>query len=476
MHPVNVIYWNHPVSPPPHTELVSMQRIMITLTASLMCLTACSPALPVSSTPTAPKAVTSTPDQLNLFATQTQSAALAATSASQQEPDSTPIPVTSPAPLPTITLVLQEAGPFRQVSQQEALILGMVLELRPVNDGLLLFSEGGISYYKDDQWTGYFTQEMGYPLGADASGRAWSIAGDGSQINQSLIPLTDHRTPTDEAEMWKSFRAEEGWVPVSRFAGSPVKFGLVSGDHGDLWFATQQDVRVFDSTWRVFDPSSMGMPEPAEDTVSEYTIYPLPGRAEVYAGRCDWGSTGPVGGGGWRMFDGQIWAQPDPALNAGCLTAFTQDEEGGIWIAQDANLWRYSPDSAILEQAALPEPSASYRFGYINSLNAAPDGSLWAQLALCSADACFGGEAVYRLKDGNWQQIGEPNPAAGQKLLFDKAGTPWLLSGGSIYQVEGEVLLPVPGLLVQAAATDDAGDLWLIAQASGPPTLWKLNQ
>ncbi len=452
-----------------------MKRLIITLTACLFCITACSPVLPASPTATAPAALSSASDQLNLFATQTQSAALASTAAAQQEPNVTHMPVHSPSPLPDLTQVHEVAGPFHQVSRQEALILGKVLDLQPVDDGFLLFSEGGISYFKDEEWTGYFTQEMGYPVGVDAGGHSWVVDADGSHIyrDERSIRNIDPSIQIDDTNIsWIGYSAEEGWIPVTDFSGSPVKFGLAGGMRGDLWFSTKQDVRMFDNTWQVYDSISMDMPDPTGDTVSEFTIIPIEHNGEIYVGRCDWGSSGPVGGGGWRSFDGSSWSEPDPLLNAGCVTAFAPDDADSIWIAQDANLWRFNPVTTALEDVSLPEPPAPYRFGYINNLTTAPDESLWAQLALCTEEACFGGEAVYRLKDGIWQQIGEPSPAGGQRLIFDGSGTAWLVSAGSIYQVVDEQFQPVPGLVVQAAAVDDGGTLWLVAQSSGSPTLW----
>jgi hypothetical protein len=38
--------------------------------------------------------------------------------------------------------------------------------------------------------------------------------------------------------------------------------------------------------------------------------------------------------------------------------------------------------------------------------------------------------------------------------------------------VNANQLVPADGLLVQGATTDPKGDLWLVAQSSGPPTLW----
>jgi hypothetical protein len=452
-----------------------MQRSIIFLTVIILCLAACTPALPESATPTVHTTQTAVTDQLNLFATQTQSVAAASTATAQQDASQPSVPVFTPSLLPDVTLAFESVGPFRQVSSQEALILGKVLGLQAVEDGFLLFSEGGISYFKDDQWTGYLTQFIGYPVGVDESGRAWVVEADGSRIYRSKEQVTNHQAPSDETEAWIMFEAEAGWLPVPNSIGSPVKFGLTTDNRGSMWVSTQKDVRLFDGTWQVYVSLSMGMPLPAGDYVSEFSLYPIHSSGEVYAGRCDWGNSGPAGGGGWRVFDGRTWSEADPALSNGCVNVFAQGDSGNVFIAQDASLWLYDTELAALEQVPLPAPPQQYRFGYFTGLTVGPDNSLWVLLALCSTEGCFGGEVLYRLEDGVWHQVGELSPAPGQQLLFDKNGTAWLLSAGSIYKIVEDTFQPVPGLLVQAATVDDAGALWLLAQASGPPTLWTLQ-
>jgi hypothetical protein len=71
--------------------------------------------------------------------------------------------------------------------------------------------------------------------------------------------------------------------------------------------------------------------------------------------------------------------------------------------------------------------------------------------------------------------IGEPRPVGGQNLFFDLRGEPWLFSSGTVYQIENQSLIPVEGLVVLAAAKSASGEIWLVAQSTGPPTLWKLE-
>ena len=291
-----------------------MKRLLITMTACLLYITACSPVLPASPTPTTTPSATlsSASDQLNLFATQTQSAVLAATAAAQQEPNITLVPIHSPSPLPAITQVHEEAGPFRQVSLREAPILGRVLDLQPVDLGVLLLSEGGVSYYQDDEWTNYLTMMTGNLVGVDSNRSAWVADANGA-ISKSEFAVNRHTLEDQDTFAWILYRPDEGWIPITTTVGSPVNFGLVTDSRGWLWVSTARDVRSFNGTWQVHDSQTMGMPTPAEEATLEFNLYPNPISREVYAGRCDWGSKGPVGGGGWRVFRWQLLVGTRPA-------------------------------------------------------------------------------------------------------------------------------------------------------------------
>ena len=161
-------------------------------------------------------------------------------------------------------------------------------------------------------------------------------------------------------------------------------------------------------------------------------------------------------------------------MNSGCANVIYEDRSGNIWIGLDDNLYRYSPASASTEQIALPSAPADLRFGYLSGMTEGPEGDLWITLALCGGASCWG-ENIYHLTECGWEQVGEPSDMGGEKILFDATGQPWLFSAGSVYQVSENTLQPIAGLIVQAATTDDDGNLWLVAQSAGPPTLWKLE-
>jgi hypothetical protein len=434
----------------------------------LLMLSACLPEQPVI-TPQIPPATNSgVSEAFKRLATQTQSAALTATAEFlQAEPTLDGATALTPSPLPSLPPKLNQAGPFQQVSRQEAPIIGKVINLQTLPDGsLLLLSESGYGKFKDDEWTAYFVGETGYLVGIDPVGRGWAVTYDGSYISR-------WESRNEDIEIWIAYSENEGWSPPDSRSGNPVAPGLFTDGNGNIWIAIPQDVRRFDGNrWQVFDAQALGMTPPEDDSNANYTIYPLPGSDEVYVGRCNWSSAGMAGGGGVRKYDGSDWTIPGAALETGCVTAITQDTSGNLWVASDDSLYLYESTRRTFEQVALPESPPQTWIGYTTALTPAPDGSLWAQFTLCEDIACFGKTALYHLRDGLWQMVGEPSMSGGQKLLFDAAGNTWVLSAGGISQIVDNSLQTIPGLTVLAATTDLYGKLWLVAQSTGPPTLW----
>jgi hypothetical protein len=402
--------------------------------------------------------------QINLLATQTQVAAQTSAAAQSQQLVTIPAQSGSPTAAPTLDL-LKRAGPFRQVSLEEALIAGRVTALIPAADGsILLLSDKGYSRFTAEGWAGYFTDEVGYLAGVDPAGRAWVITRDGSQI------------AVWEDDQWRYHGAEAGWTPVNITGGGLAASGLVEGDDSDLWLSTGADIRRFDgATWQVFSPELMGMPAVEDPSVTtNYSVFHSPMTGDLLVGRCDWGTAGPQGGGGVRKFSQGAWQEMDTLLSSGCMASVHEDGLGNVWIGLDGNLFRM-PAGGVTETVALPEPPQGSTFGSVNSISSGLGGDLWISPSLCSESGCYGEQVLYRFASGEWQQIGEPRQAGGQSLLFDSSGKPWLFSSGTVYQIENQSLIPVNGLVVLAAARSASGEIWLVAQSTGPPTLWKLE-
>lgn len=451
-----------------------MQRWIVIGIIVLTFLAGCNPQV----SPAPPPTSTSTPpglsQQLNILATQTQLAALTATADAQQtQHEGQPFLYPTQSPSTPLALPLETAGPFHQISRQEVLIAGNVLDLQVRRgDVVVLLSENGISGLSDGEWLGFFTGEIGYPVGMDVTRRTWIAAHDGAVIYRAEPDIWYTWNENDNLIMPFAFDQEAGWAPAGSEYGRPVEYGLLTDSRGDLWLATSKDVRYFNGTWNLHDSQTMGMPGSLEGTREEFTILPLLSTGEVLVGRCDWGSTGPQGGGGVRAFDGQAWREVSAELNSGCVTAIAESQTGDIWLALDNNLYHHDQTNEIWEQITLPEAPQGEQFGYFTALTADPAQGVWAQLALCNPEGCFGGEMLYQLNNGVWIPIGEPSPTSGRRMLFNSSGAPWLLAAGNISQISGTTLQPIPGLLVLAATNDEAGNLWLIAQSSGAPTLW----
>jgi len=445
---------------------IPMQRWILILTITIVFLAGCSPEPPPALTPTSTFTPQALSQQLNQFATQTQAAVQTTTAEAQQAPQE-PLPIHTPLSATPIPLSPQTIGPFQQFSYQEALTAGNVLDLQVDDNEIVVLSENGISGFEDGEWLGYFTAEIGYPIGIDVTGRAWVADPEGTAIYRSE-PYVWRVAQYDDTIEWENFN----WVLTSSQSGKPVKFGMLTDSRGDLWVATVIDVRSFDGSWNVHDSLAMGMPEPAGDTSAEYVILPVQSTGEVLVGRCDWGTVGPQGGGGVRSFDGQAWRELAEELNTGCVTAMAEDSSGDLWLALDESLYHFNRAGATWEEINLPDAPPQASFGYFTRLTADPVDGLWVQLALCEPEGCFGGEMLYWLINGEWQPIGEPSQAGGQRILFDANGAPWLLSAGGISQIAENSLQPISGLAVLAATNDESGNLWLVAQSSGPPTLW----
>lgn len=445
-----------------------MKHLILFIIICLLSLTACRSEQPDITAATPSATAPDFSETLNRLATQTQVAALTVTA--ESSPTKTTleeISAVTPSPLPLLPPPLEKVGPFQQVSRQEAPIIGKVVNLQTGQDGsLYLLSESGYSLYKNNQWTAYFIGETGYLIGVDPQGRGWVVTHDGSSISH-------WQSGNDDKEIWIAYSENEGWTPPGASSAYPVNPGLFTDNRGHLWLSTAQDVRRFDGNhWEVFDAQTLGMNPVAEGGYPVFTIYPSPVDHQVYIGRCDWESMGPIGGGGLRAFDGISWNNLDPTFDTGCVTDISQDASGALWIALDATLYRYHPSSRLLETVKLPVPTSQTSLGYIISLTADPNGDLWAQFALCDGNACLNGTALYHLNDGQWLAIGEPKPSGGMQLLFDASGTPWLLFAGTISRVSENNLEEAAGLNVLAATTDPSGKIWLIAQYAGPPTLW----
>ena len=407
--------------------------------------------------------------QVQKFATQTAAATSTTLPPTDQLAAATPVSqITPTAEISTPTAQLERSGPFQQISTEEALIAGRVISLETDPEGgMWLISEAGISHFADELWSGFLTEATGEMVGMDRKGHFWLVSHDGTSI-----------TSWDRTA-WISYTLSTGWEPVETDLPNMGPASVTSDLYGNVWLANESGVRVFDgNSWQNITNDMMGMPPVGDpDLISQYLIKTIQERGEVWVGRCDWSGPGPINGGGVRVYDGQYWLDNLPPFEEGCVTTIEEGTNGDVWVGKDGELWKLSGQNDTWEQYVPPAPpeDLGVRYGYVVGLAIDPNGDPWAELEICGGASCYNGEILFRLIEGDWEQIGEITTGLRREVLFDKQGNAWLISGGSIYRVAGDEAELLSNLNVLAASSDHEGGIWLLAQGSGAPTLWVLD-
>ncbi len=408
--------------------------------------------------------------QVEKFATQTAGAPDTTLTPTDQTEAPSPVPQIAPIEaLSTPTAQLERSGPFQQMSTEEALIAGRVISLETDPEGgIWLISEDGISHFNGEMWSGFLTETTGEMVGMDRKGHFWLVSNDGTSI-----------TSWDRTA-WISYTLSTGWEPVETelpYLGLARR--VTSDQYGNVWLASESGVRMFDgSSWQNITNDMMGMPPVGDpDLISQYLIKTIQERGEVWVGRCDWSGPGPISGGGVGVYDGETWLGNQPPFDDGCVTTIEEGTNGDIWVGRDGGLWKLSGQDGRWEEYVPPAPpeEIGFRYGYVVGLAVDPNGDPWVELEICGGASCYNGEILFHLIGRDWEQIGEINAGIRREVLFDEQGNTWIISGGSIYRVVGDEPEHLSDLNVLAAASDREGGIWLLAQGSGAPTLWKLD-
>ena len=440
------------------------------LVSTCLVISACSPALEIlTGNQGTGKNAEPVAEQVEKFATQTAAATVTTLPPSDELEAPSPIPQTAPIEeLSTPTPQLERSGPFQQISTEEALIAGRVISLETDPDGgIWLISEDGISHFDDELWSGFLTQTTGEMVGMDRKGHFWLVSHDGISI-----------TSWDRTA-WISYTLSTGWEPVETDLPLMGPAGVTSDQYGNVWLASESGVRMFDgNSWQNITNDMMGMPPVGDpDLISQYLITTIHERGEVWVGRCDWSGPGPISGGGVRVYDGGNWLGNQPPFDDGCITTIEEGTNGDVWIGREAELWKLSGQDGRWEQFIPPAPpeELGVRFGYVVGLAIDPKGDPWAELEICGGASCYNGEILFHLIGGDWEQVGEVANGFRREVFFDEQGSTWIISGGSIYRVVGDETEHLSDLNVLAATSDYEGGIWLLAQGSGAPTLWKLD-
>lgn len=418
-------------------------KVICLLILITLVLVACAPAQAPSPMETASKSPTNTP-------------VAAAT------PTAVVIEVTSTSVTPPVS-----SGPFKLFTYIDEVLAGSVSTLLAAEDGSLwLVSSQDVVKISGDEPVVFLEDYKGQLAGVDAAGRVWVVSEDTAQIS------------TWDGQLWSAYAEADGWVPL---AGN---YGSVSGGQSDLqdrlWFATTQDVRVFDGEkWAITTRNIMGMAPPVyEDLMQTFNIKTLK-NGEVWVGECDWGGPGPFGGGGVRWLAGGEWQGSTSPAASGCVNALVEDALGRVWVGVDSSLWRYDPANGDWVVFPSPEtPIAEMRFGFLDSLAVDPANEAWAELVLCGGASCYGSSALYHLRDEEWIQVGTVGEydSGYWGPVFDANGTPWVYWEGGIYRINEDVPELVSPLAGQVSARGSDGRVWFVAPHEKRDALWVLDE
>lgn len=355
--------------------------------------------------------------------------------------------------------VQSEPGVLTMVALIPPELLGEVTEVRAdPGDVLWVFTTNGYGRWRGGEWAVRLADRSGVLVGVDDIRKMWMLAEDGSKMY----------TWDGEPEY---FLGRTGWLPVSDPAEMEGR-GVLTDFNGRVWLVTGQDVRAFDGRkkkWTVFTAEDMDMtPPPDADILTQFTQEAIGEPGRIWVGGCDWAGSAPVGGGGARWLVNKVWQGADSPVASGCVTAIQEDSLGRVWVGVDANLWRYDPASNEWTHFAPPQPPEGYHLRSISDIVLDPAGDPWSLFSVCSGASCEGGKARYRWQDGAWTPIGEISYGMPQALVFDGAGTPWLVGGG-MYRVEANQPVEPPVALIasQAVTVDGDGRVWVAGWQAG---------
>jgi len=359
----------------------------------------------------------------------------------------TPLP---PSPTPVIQL-----GPFRLVSGAEPLLPGLLNDIFLPQDGSLwLSSDRGVARIFAAEQRVYLTRFWDQVVGADDAGQIWVVSQSGAQISSW------------DGYQWTHYGPEEGWLPLAYHPlRDRVQPGLSIDSQGRIWLLTAWDVRRFDGRqWIVSTPSTTGLPLPWRQGVATTLAFTLvPGTAEAWLGGCDWQDGRPIGSGGLRHFNGRYWEDSEmPAANI-CISALNANAQGSVWAGGLGEVWSRTTGNGVWQQYLLPEPEQTrMTWGVVLDLPVSPAGTVWPRLALCGEAGCDLWAQRYQWDSGVWQAQGKITPVQPEKVLFDQAGTTWLFTPQSIFNLGTNPPTCVAQLEVIAPAVGPDGRLWLV--------------
>ena len=311
-----------------------------------------------------------------------------------------------------------------------------------------LATKGGVARYKDGRLT--VVEDLGHEavtaMHQTSDGAMWFATGGGmvrlvgdrfesmAQLDSALAGAPVNQiyqsrdgalwVTTNDNGLWRYIEGRVEHFNMRHGLGFPIVRSVLEARDGTLWVGTGNGLSRSDGT-----PLAVG--ESRFDNLFSFYINIVnivdPTFTDIHQAG-DGALWFATQGGGVVRSDGERFVQytARDGLAHDEINAIGEDFQGGLWFGSaDGRLTRYDARSV-----ANYGPADGLDAGQVNALLAAPDSTLWL-----GTD-----QGVWRLSDGVFTALGQPNPAARISSLALRAGELWFAipdGAGGIWRYDG---------------------------------------
>ena len=378
------------------------------------------------------------------------------------EPTSTLTSTVLPILPTTATQPLEDIDPFHFVTSLAGLPVDSneEVQVRALADGSvwIITDQAIMRWINQEWWVQPYNGDESLAA-VDDSGKIWFLIKDSGDIatfqGDTLLPYT----------------ADSGWTNVDPFEvdwWATAPWSVYTDASGILWVPLEQDVRALNGNqWRVYTLEDMGFQtSEVEDISIVHYLTTMDTTAEVWVGECTYSGPGPMGGGGVRWFDGQIWHGDEPPIGSQCVSAVTVDNSGDIWFGVSDSVWHYTHDGQSWTEFHLPEALLSgFNFTHPRQLIVDQAGDVWVIEQMCGGASCDGQANLYRIHAGVWSLVTEADywSSSFKQLILDRNGQGSLFWEEMFYQLDDTPLEPVTLMVAQGVDVSPDGRMWVVA-------------
>lgn len=301
-------------------------------------------------------------------------------------------------------------------------------------------------------------------LGIDSAGRVW------------LTPAKGAKIYSWDGDTTKTYEFRDGWILNAAFFDAPTGGSrLVDGRPGEVWLATDADVRHFDGLrWRVFTATESGIRYTRQAYVkTSIALAVNPNTGEAVAGTCDWMGNRMLDGGPVRRYDGQHWIDAGFPLENPCLNWLKAAPDGKIYAAAGGTIWRMD-NAGDWDELTLPRLSAPDSYSLVEEMPFDLEGQPWPLLRVVDENGVLLERIRFRLDGDSWKTVSLLDPIRKQQLVFLPGGRVWSLEQGEIYSLELSGVWTLRAAMdYRTGAADPLGGIWLVSDVETQPLVWR---